>query len=119
MTQLYLAKWPNGSVSLIEAENETELFSELDSQCDPLSATIFKIKKSERLHLEFEMDKQGDESFIDVQVAEDTDKPSQLRNFSFKKDEFVRYLSRITKIPVNTLKKQPEYIATMKKKFDI
>ena len=48
MTQLYLAKWPNGSISLVEAANELELFRELDSQCDPYSASICKINKSER-----------------------------------------------------------------------
>ena len=119
MTQLYLAKWPNGSISLIEAANELELFRELDTQCDPYSASICKINKSERLHLEFEIKKQRDESFIDVDVAEDNETVSELKPFRFKKDMFIRYLSEVTGISMKTLKESPEYIKEMKTKMNM
>jgi hypothetical protein len=119
MTQLYLAKWPDGSISLVEAANELELFRELDTQCDPYSASICKINKSERLHLEFEIKQQRDESFIDVEVAEDNEIVSEFKPFDFKKDMFIRYLSEITGISMKALKKSPEYIKEMKSKMNM
>lgn len=43
MNDLYLAKWPDGSVTLVSASGSYDLFQKLDSEDDPECCVIHKI----------------------------------------------------------------------------
>jgi len=45
----YLAKWPNGTISILQATNMIDLFWDLDAEANPLEAKIFELPK--RFHL--------------------------------------------------------------------
>ena len=39
--RVYLAEWPNGTISVLTADNEVDLFDKLDSEGDPDVAKIY------------------------------------------------------------------------------
>jgi len=39
----YLAKWPNGDISIVTVKNQTQLFWTLDYEGDPTCAKIYEI----------------------------------------------------------------------------
>jgi hypothetical protein len=39
--KVYLAEWPNGTISILTANDEVELFSQLDEEADPNLAKIY------------------------------------------------------------------------------
>ena len=41
----YIAKWPNGTISIVQAKNMTELFWELDNEGDPTMTQVFQVNK--------------------------------------------------------------------------
>jgi hypothetical protein len=41
----YIAKWPNGTISILQAKNMMELFWELDNEGDPTMTQVFKVNK--------------------------------------------------------------------------
>jgi hypothetical protein len=45
----YIAKWPNGTVSILTASDIDDLFWMLDEEGDPSAAEIFQLKQ--RFHL--------------------------------------------------------------------
>ena len=44
MENIYLVKWPNGSISILNAHSALDLYDKLDCECDPYDAEIYKIK---------------------------------------------------------------------------
>jgi hypothetical protein len=45
----YLAKWPNGTISVLQANSMIDLFWNLDAESNPLEAKLFELPK--RFHL--------------------------------------------------------------------
>ena len=39
----YIAKWPNGTISILSAKNEDDLLLRLDSEASPSQAKIFRV----------------------------------------------------------------------------
>ena len=103
----YLVKWPNGSASVVQAEDETDLYIKLDMESDPSCAVIKKIAGYGDIHLTFDIVKQNDELFIDADLHSESD-DVKLRKFSFRKDIFIKYLARITRSTVKDIKNLPQ-----------
>lgn len=48
----YIAQWPNGTITIVEAIDKTELFWKLDYEADPTLAKLFEIPYSDNgLHI--------------------------------------------------------------------
>jgi len=45
----YLAKWPDGTISVLQAKTLVDLFWDLDAEADPAEAQLFELPK--RFHL--------------------------------------------------------------------
>jgi hypothetical protein len=45
----YLAKWPDGTISVLQAKTLVDLFWDLDAESNPLEAKVFELPK--RFHL--------------------------------------------------------------------
>ena len=103
----YLVKWPDGSVSVVQAYDETDLYVRLDTEGDPKCAVIKKIVGDGLFHLTFNIATQGEEQFIDADLCEECD-DVKLRKFSFRKDMFIKYLARITNSTVKNIKNLPQ-----------
>jgi len=41
----YLAKWPDGTISVLQAKNMIDLFWDLDMEANPLSAKLYELPK--------------------------------------------------------------------------
>lgn len=41
--KIYIAKWPNGTISILSAKNEDDLLLRLDSEASPSEAKIFRV----------------------------------------------------------------------------
>ena len=48
--RVYLTEWPNGTISVLTADNEVDLFDQLDSEGDPTDAKIYLMPT--RFHIE-------------------------------------------------------------------
>ena len=38
----YIAQWPDGTITIVDAEDKTDLFWKLDVESDPIAAKIFE-----------------------------------------------------------------------------
>lgn len=103
----YLVKWPDGSVSIVQADDETQLYMSLDIEGDPSCATIQKIVGCGNFHLSFNIAEQNKERFIDVDLVDECE-DVQLKKFKFRKDIFIKYLAKITSSTVKSLKELPQ-----------
>ena len=45
----YLAKWPDGTISILQAKTLVDLFWDLDAESNPLEAQLFELPK--RFHI--------------------------------------------------------------------
>ena len=45
----YLAKWPDGTISVLQAKTLVDLFWDLDAEADPAEAKVFELPK--RFHI--------------------------------------------------------------------
>ena len=103
----YLVKWPDGSASVIQAYDETDLYIQMDTEGDPKCAVVKKIVGDGPFHLSFNIAKQGDEQFIDADLSTECD-DVKLNKFSFRKDMFIKYLARITNSTIKHIKSLPQ-----------
>jgi hypothetical protein len=39
----YIAQWPDGTITIVDAEDKTDLFWKLDTEADPIKAKIFEV----------------------------------------------------------------------------
>lgn len=53
---MFVAKWPNGSVTILSANSEFELFDKLDFLGNPDKAKLLRLKDEEDFLLDFEID---------------------------------------------------------------
>jgi len=108
--KLFLAKWPDGSYSVLDAEDKVELYSKLDREGDPHCAIIFEIifDEEDGFHLKFEVGKQHDEIFVNAEVEQEYAEPAKLKKTKFPKDIFVKYLARVTGKPLTKIKTIPD-----------
>lgn len=51
--KIYIAKWPNGTISIVKASSKTDLFWKLDREGDPGSAEVFILpaEKNGAMHI--------------------------------------------------------------------
>lgn len=90
--QTYIAKWPDGSISILTAEDKTDLFDKLDIEGDPFCCELYEIKsENEDFHFSLEIVKQV-ETFIDIEPIE-TD--ATLKKIKLPKDSFIKHMSRV------------------------
>jgi hypothetical protein len=76
----YLAEWPNGTISILTAESEIDLFDKLDAEGDPTEARIFLMPT--QFHLETNIQKNK------IEVCEFDGK--EPKEFHFSNDIFER-----------------------------
>ena len=112
----YIAKWPDGSVSILNAIDKDHLYIKLDAEGDPYCCELYEIKsESEDFHFSFEIAKQGEEVFIDVEPIE-TD--ATLKKVKLPKDSFEKHLSLLTGKSLKQIKANPN-IPEIKKQMGI
>jgi hypothetical protein len=98
----YIAKWQNGSVSVLTAEDKVELFDKLDTEGDPFSCELLEVgSKTGQFHLSFEIANQGGETFIGIDEPE---VGSGLKKIKLPKDVFEKHLSRVMNKPLKQIK---------------
>jgi hypothetical protein len=78
--RVYLAEWPIGTISILTAENEIDLFDKLDAEGDPNETRIFLMPT--QFHLETDIKKNR------IDVCEFDGK--ELKEFHFSNDIFQR-----------------------------
>lgn len=68
----YIAKWPNGTISILTAEDKTDLFWKLDSEADPVEAKIFEVPTDEEgnIHITTGLFKKKNDYVIEFQSGE-------------------------------------------------
>ena len=49
--KLYLVEWDNGTISIISAQNKTELFWSIDAEGDPYDTKIVELSFSNDIHI--------------------------------------------------------------------
>jgi len=118
--KLFLAKWIDGSISLIAARDVIELFDKLDMEADPSGCTIFQVMNynNNNFHFKFNIANQGKETFIDADVEEDYSQCMKLKKITLPKDAFEKYLARITGRTLKDIQSNVD-IDTMKKNMGI
>ena len=100
---IYIAKWPNGTISILTADDKIDLFDKLDREGDPFACQLVQVnsKETEHFHLTTEIKKQGDETFIELdQIEEDVN----LKKVKLPKDAFERNMARFTGSTVTEIK---------------
>lgn len=50
-TKLYIAEWPDGTITILSAKNKKELFWKLDEESDPYSTKITEVNFDEDIHI--------------------------------------------------------------------
>jgi len=108
--KLFLVKWPDGSCSVLDAQDKVELYDKLDREFDPNCANIFEIifNEEDGFHLKFKVGKQRDEIFVDTEVEQEYVEPAKLKKTKFPKDIFVKFLARVTGKPLTKIKTIPD-----------
>jgi len=53
---IFVAKWPNGTISIASANNITQLFNALDTEGAPEEASIYKVLSDEYGHFHLTTD---------------------------------------------------------------
>ena len=85
----YIAKWPDGSVSILNAINKVHLFDKLDREGNPYGCQLFEAKSEMGdFHFNFKTAEQGDERFVDIEEfgEETTVKKTKLPKDAFEKN---------------------------------
>ncbi|MFZ9613676.1 MAG: hypothetical protein ACO29Q_10375, partial [Crocinitomicaceae bacterium] len=60
---IYAAKWPDGSISIVAAENKIDLFDKLDREGDPFCCELLEVKSpTGEFQLTFNVVKQVNET---------------------------------------------------------
>ena len=67
-----IAKWENGTISILTAHNKNELALKLDSEADPRGAKIFEVPPSDDggFHIATSLQKENDDIAISFYAGE-------------------------------------------------
>ena len=69
--KIYIAKWPNGTISILSAKNEDDLILKLDSEGNPSEAKIFRVPTpSGNLHITTILTEENGECAIEFDSGE-------------------------------------------------
>lgn len=70
--KIYIAKWENGSISILTAQSKNELSLKLDSEGDARGAKIFEVPPSEDggFHIATSLEKKDDDISINFYAGE-------------------------------------------------
>jgi hypothetical protein len=65
--KLYIAKWPNGTISILNASSKKDLFFKLDEEGDPNEAEITCLNFEDSIHIitEFKKNENGIVEIVD------------------------------------------------------
>ena len=89
----YIAKWPNGTISILTAENQVDLFWQLDSEGNPSCAEIFQVTKNEYedFHIATNLEKKKNKYVISFYSNQDND----FKKTKWKKDIHIEALKEL------------------------
>jgi hypothetical protein len=69
--KIYIAQWPNGTISIVSAKTEDDLLLRLDSEACPSEAKIFRVPNSNgNIHIVTSLKKENGEYAIDFDSGE-------------------------------------------------
>jgi hypothetical protein len=89
----YIAKWPDGSMSILNAIDKVHLFDKLDREGNPYSCQLFEAKSEMGdFHFNFKIAEQGDERFVDI---EEFGEETTIKKTKLPKDSFIKHMSRV------------------------
>ena len=83
---IFIAKWPNGTVSIVSADTNRHLYDILDSEGNPEEATIYELEPDDDGHFHLTTDIVKNK--IKVNTYFETDGKLKLRKNIFKDLEF-------------------------------
>jgi hypothetical protein len=108
----YIAKWPNGSVSILNAIDKIHLFDKLDREGNPFCCELFEVKSEmEDFHFGLEVVRQGDEYFIGIETP---DEETQVKKTKLPKDAFEKNMSLIMGKSLKEVKALPNLLEIKK-----
>jgi len=90
----YIAQWPDGTISIVSAEDRADLFWKLDSEGCPACAKIFVVKGSygDGVHITTKLIKKNGKHRIDFESGEHG---HEIKKFpKSKKDNTLFYLEK-------------------------
>jgi len=73
----YYCKWPNGTISILTAQNINDAFIKLDAEGNPFDENVIIYKLSTNFHIGTELIKNNDE----IKISEDLIDDGSLRSF--------------------------------------
>lgn len=81
----YLAKWPDGTVTILTAKNVIHLFDLLDLETDPFAAEVYQLPRSYQIRTSIE---EGKMTF-DVYDGEDA---AKIKRIKFTAEDYKEWL---------------------------
>jgi hypothetical protein len=78
---IYIAKWPDGTISILSANNKDDLILRLDSEASPSYAKLYKVPMTEgNLHITTHLKNVNGEKEIQFSSGEYGERPKKIRN---------------------------------------
>ena len=111
MRKTYLAKWENGTISILTASNNLELFDKLDVEGDPNGLLIYRLP--EDFHLGTDIEKKDEKTFISCDQQFEHDE-TKMKRHKFPEDMTARYYADICGVTLKELLARQERIALTK-----
>lgn len=79
--KIYIAQWEDGTISVLTAEDKTELFWKLDTESDPVRAKLFEVPLDEYgdFHITTNLTKKKNEDVIEFGYGEGAEEIKRVR----------------------------------------
>ena len=111
MRRTYLAKWENGTISILTASNNLELFDKLDVEGDPNGLLIYRLP--EDFHLGTDIEKKDEKTFISCDQQFEHDE-TKMKRHKFPENMTARYYADICGVTLKELLARQEAMALTK-----
>ena len=111
MRKTYLAKWENGTISILTASNNLELFDKLDVEGDPNGLLIYRLP--EDFHLGTDIIKKDEKTFISCDQQFEHDE-TKMKRHKFPENMTARYYADICGVTLKELLARQEAMALTK-----
>ena len=107
MRKTYLAKWQNGTISILTARNNLELFDKLDVEGDPNGVLIYRLP--EDFHLGTDIQKKNEKTFISCDQQFEHDE-TKMKRHKFPENMTARFYADICGVTLKELLAKQEAI---------